>query len=236
MKYYPNQIYHIYNQGNNKQKIFYKPANYLYFTEKMKKYLLPYVHILSYCLMPNHFHWQVYTKEEACLPSCSVKPRTKYGDDYEAYLKSVKEISGVATQDEKVDNLLKRSKDYQQNLSHSIGVLLSSYSKAINKQQKRSGSLFRDKTKTKRDFIDELLTVESDIYNQLMVPDFNYSRVCFEYIHQNPVRAGIVSKPENWKYSSAKDYRYDNKKSICNLALGKKLMSTNNEFRLQAAS
>ena len=27
-----------------------------------------------------------------------------------------------------------------------------------------------------------------------------------EYIHMNPVTAGFVSKPEDWKYSSARDF------------------------------
>ncbi len=27
-----------------------------------------------------------------------------------------------------------------------------------------------------------------------------------EYIHNNPVRAGIVEKPEEYRYSGAKDY------------------------------
>ncbi len=27
-----------------------------------------------------------------------------------------------------------------------------------------------------------------------------------EYIHQNPVQAGFVSRPEDWKYSSARDF------------------------------
>ena len=28
-----------------------------------------------------------------------------------------------------------------------------------------------------------------------------------EYIHDNPVRAGYVSEPEHWRYSSASNYR-----------------------------
>ena len=28
-----------------------------------------------------------------------------------------------------------------------------------------------------------------------------------EYIHQNPVKAGLVDKPEKWKYSSASNYK-----------------------------
>jgi putative transposase len=27
-----------------------------------------------------------------------------------------------------------------------------------------------------------------------------------EYIHLNPIMTGFVSKPEDWKYSSAKDF------------------------------
>lgn len=27
-----------------------------------------------------------------------------------------------------------------------------------------------------------------------------------EYIHLNPVAAGFITKPEDWKYSSAKDF------------------------------
>ncbi|MDR4504414.1 MAG: transposase [Candidatus Scalindua sp.] len=30
-----------------------------------------------------------------------------------------------------------------------------------------------------------------------------------EYIHQNPVRYGLVDEPEHWRYSSARNYRTD---------------------------
>ena len=74
MPYEPNRIYHIYNQGNNKQPIFCKEEHYLLFLRKMRHHILPNVDFLAYCLMPNHFHWLVYVKKEACLPSKSVKP------------------------------------------------------------------------------------------------------------------------------------------------------------------
>jgi hypothetical protein len=32
--------------------------------------------------------------------------------------------------------------------------------------------------------------------------DRNYPRICMDYIHQNPVNAGIVMKPEDWMWSS----------------------------------
>jgi len=53
-------LYHIYNQGNNRQRIFFSRENYLFFLDKVKKHILPYADILAWCLMPNHFHFMVH--------------------------------------------------------------------------------------------------------------------------------------------------------------------------------
>lgn len=37
MKLNPEHIYHIYNRGNNSQKIFFKEENYLFFLKKLRK-------------------------------------------------------------------------------------------------------------------------------------------------------------------------------------------------------
>ena len=63
MKFTENTIFHIYNQGNNRQKIFFKDENYLFFLKKMRDFLLPYGDLLCYCLMPNHFHWLLYVRK-----------------------------------------------------------------------------------------------------------------------------------------------------------------------------
>ncbi len=55
-------LYHIYNQGNNKQKIFLNRENYLFFLKKINTYILPYADVLAWCLMPNHFHLMVLVK------------------------------------------------------------------------------------------------------------------------------------------------------------------------------
>ncbi|MBK8280215.1 MAG: hypothetical protein IPK94_08945 [Saprospiraceae bacterium] len=52
--------------------------------------------------------------------------------------------------------------------------------------------------------------------------DFAYS--CFEYIHNNPKEAGLVSRNTDWNYSSAKDYEGLRKESICNIELGRKIL------------
>jgi putative transposase len=52
----PELYYHIYNRGNNRERIFFEPDNYLFFLKKIKEYLVPVMDILVYCLMPTHYH------------------------------------------------------------------------------------------------------------------------------------------------------------------------------------
>ncbi len=59
----PDCYYHIYNRGNNKEDIFKEVVNYYYFLDLMKKYIVPVTDVLSYCLMKNHFHLLIHTKE-----------------------------------------------------------------------------------------------------------------------------------------------------------------------------
>ncbi len=67
MKYEPivsDSFYHIYNCGNNKEDIFVEDRNYKYFLELVKKYVIPIADIWSYCLLKNHFHLLIRTKED----------------------------------------------------------------------------------------------------------------------------------------------------------------------------
>jgi len=196
MPFEANRIYHIYNQGNDKQPIFANERNYIFFLQKMRRHILPNVHFLAYCLMPNHFHWLVYIKDEACLPSKTAKSKPRRTN------------SPV---------------EYQQELSHQIRILLSSYTKAFNKQEGRSGSLFRQKTKYKDGWIDGFITVGSKKEHLLFRPDNDYARQCLDYIHQNPVKASLVGQPEAWRFSSAKDYAGLRNGTLCNQDLAKEL-------------
>ncbi|MDB5014704.1 MAG: transposase [Daejeonella sp.] len=153
MHFTPNNIYHIYNRGNDKQMVFFKRENYLYFLKKVRKYVLPHCDILSYCLMPNHFHIVVYTDERI---------------------------------EEPFNNQITKNK-----LSEGIRLLLSSYTKGINVQEGKTGNLFQQKTKAK---------CITDNFSK------NYPEVCFHYVHQNPRTAKLVSKLEDWEFSSFKDY------------------------------
>ena len=171
MEFFENELYHIYNRGNNRQQIFFKPDNYLYFLNKVRKFLLPHCDILAYCLMPNHFHFLI-----------NADSRTT----------STKIIA------DKEKNIL----------SEGIRMLLSSYTQAINKQNKTSGSLFQQNTKAKA------ITKDSNLYDLL----------CFHYIHQNPMKAKLVEKMEDWVYSSFKDYCGLRKGTLCNQELAFRLL------------
>lgn len=187
-----DNIYHIYNQGNNRQEIFYNRENYGFFLQKMNDYLLPYCDIMAWCLMPNHFHWMVYVRETE--------------------IDRVTSTSRGAT--------LSRTPT-SSNLNQAIGILLSSYTRAINIQQNRSGSLFRQQTKA--ECITKPQEVSPSYYKlgfgiliYIPDPEKEYPQICFDYIHNNPVKAGLVKCPEDWEFSSFRDLNgIRNGKLVC---------------------
>ena len=62
------KYYHLYNRGNNKEKLFFYDGNYDFFMEKYRKYCSPYVETYCYCLLPNHFHFLIRIKDEEINP------------------------------------------------------------------------------------------------------------------------------------------------------------------------
>ncbi len=181
----PNHIYHIYNQGNNRQKIFFNQANYLYFLKKIKQHILPFADILAWCLMPNHFHLLVVVREDQ-----TVKPGQ--GSDRVTWSHPVTGPPATSP------------------LNNSIAVMLRSYTRAINIEQGRTGSLFREGTKAnligsmKREMIkcQNRRKAES---NDHRIEEENDLQICFNYIHNNPVKAGLVTFATDWEFSSARD-------------------------------
>ena len=54
-------FYHIFNHANGIENLFRDEGNYVFFLHKVKKYISPHADLLSYCLMPNHFHLLIST-------------------------------------------------------------------------------------------------------------------------------------------------------------------------------
>jgi putative transposase len=63
MEFIPYNLYHFYNRGNNNENIFYSKENYYFFLDKIKTHVLPFAEIFCWCLMPNHFHIMLFTKD-----------------------------------------------------------------------------------------------------------------------------------------------------------------------------
>lgn len=206
MYFEPSGIYHIYNQGNNRQAIFFNRENYLFFTHKIRQHILPYADILAWCLMPNHFHLMVEVKDtgidrvaDSRDADCDADSRGEADTDSRgATLSRTPTITSTPTGTPEPD------------LNHSIGIMLASYTRAINKQETSSGSLFRQKTKAI--CLNEINKIQSNWFTafgvtfmKVDIPALQYPQVCFNYIHANPVNAGIVKRAEDWEFSSYAD-------------------------------
>ncbi|MEP2771213.1 MAG: transposase [Fulvivirga sp.] len=63
MDFQRGQFYHVYNRGNNSQPIFFTEGNFIFFLKKVRDHLSPLIKVVSYCLMPNHFHFMVYVPD-----------------------------------------------------------------------------------------------------------------------------------------------------------------------------
>jgi len=204
MQFEKGQLYHIYNQGNNRQKVFFDRENYLFFLRKVRTHMLPYCDILAYCLMPNHFHFMV---------------RVKIYDD----------AIGSATPSRAPNPILTQVLDKRQaenDFNKSIGIMLASYTRAINKRFERTGSLFRQKTKANCVSCSNGLSpsfIQTELGTLLKVCDSlqQYPQVCFDYIHQNPVKANLVQKMEDWEFSSARDYMQIRNGNLINFEIAK---------------
>ncbi len=93
---------------------------------------------------------------------------------------------------------------YSTELANGFRLLLSSYAQYLNKILGRSGSLFKQKTQFKPVITDET----------------NYGRTAFHYLHQNPYKAGLVTKLEDWQFSSFRHYAgLKGEEVICNKKL-----------------
>jgi len=109
-----DQFYHIFNRGNNHEKIFYKEKNYDYFLEKYNEYLSTYLNTYAFSLMPNHFHFLIKVKNTDAIASSD----------------------GISSQSDEISDVSKK-------IGEQFRRFFLSYSQAINKQEGRTGSLFQ---------------------------------------------------------------------------------------------
>ena len=155
------QIYHLYTRVSGNENLFRSEKNYDYFLGLILKYLLPYLDIYAYCLVPQRFSFLVCFHSQKIILD---------------FLKEThKEISN-----DKVHKFLMQP----------ISNLLNSYSKAYNKMYGRKGALFVDYIKREKiDDVDLLkntfrkihqIPIENVVGNSIQ--DWKYSSYnCYLY-------------------------------------------------------
>jgi putative transposase len=158
-----DHYYHLYNHAVGSDNLFDNDNDYSYFLKKMKEHIVPVSNVLSYCLLPNHFHFIIQNKNE---------------DEIERFLNHKMGMEKFEKQ--------KVSNEYflSEQISKSYSNLFNTYSKHYNYVKKRNGTLFKRNFRRKE--------IDNDIYLRRLI--------C--YVHQNPVVAGFVPRPEQWRYSS----------------------------------
>lgn len=171
----PATFHHIYNHANGDENLFREEENYRYFLQQYQKFVSPIADTYAYCLMPNHFHFFVRTKDEALLkPLLNLKTSTASISTFPKF-KTLEKLERIDKLDEE------KTAPF---LSKQFSNLFSSYTQAFNKKYQRKGSLFIKNFKRKE------------------VGSEDYFTKLIHYIHSNPVHHGFAKNVDEWKYSS----------------------------------
>lgn len=110
----PERYYHIWTHANGFENLFNETKNYYYFLDRYKYYLSDLVDTYAYCLMPNHLHLMIKTKDEE-------------------WTFNFQKNQGKST---------KQYFNYSTIISNQFSKLFNSYTQSFNKVYQRKGSLF----------------------------------------------------------------------------------------------
>ena len=98
-------------------------------------------------------------------------------------------------------------------LSKFINVLFNAYVQAVNRQQEHSGTLFEGR------------------FRHVCVDQEGYLIHLCRYIHLNPVKAGLVSLPEEWPYSNYLEWIGQRAGTLRDAAFIREWFSSPQEYR-----
>jgi putative transposase len=150
--------------------------------------------VLSYCLMDNHFHLllEVPPMAQGGISDHELLRRLSavYGEAFVAGVAQELADAGAAVytgesgMDEAVASIHKRFTYRMQDLAEFMKGLLQRFSQWFNRTHSRSGTLWEDRFKS------------------VIVEDGVAARTMSAYIDLNPVRAGMVKDPAEYRWSS----------------------------------
>lgn len=172
------EYYHLYNRGVNRERIFFERENYLFFLRRLRQYLFDEQPISS----------PAGQRARASAPTKG-RPSQKNVDQQltsrAAASRRPVEVIAYCLMPNHYHLLVQLHCD---DLSSRMQSLSQSYTNAINKARQRVGPLFQSRFQAKH--------VDEEEYLQ------HVSRC----IHRNPDAAKLVTKPQDWEFSSYRDY------------------------------
>jgi len=148
--------------------------------------------VLSYCLMSNHFHLLLEVppmaesdlSDEALLQRLSALYSEAFVAGVAAELAEAKKNAGDDATDKSVGEIHARFTYRMHDLSQFMKGLLIRFTRWFNRTHSRTGTLWEERFKS--------VIVESGVASRTMAA----------YIDLNPVRAGMVKDPADYRWSS----------------------------------
>lgn len=144
--------------------------------------------LVGYVIMPTHLHYIIWPVSRYCISEILRDFKKQTAKDIIKLLKYDKRVGRII-------NPTPCGRSGIRNPAHSLEArrLLNIFYKNSVKQEYR---IWRARNWTVNIYSDKFLDQK------------------IEYIHQNPVKAGFVKDPVDWKYSSARNYCLDDKSVI----------------------
>jgi REP element-mobilizing transposase RayT len=170
-----NDFFHVYNQGNNCQKLLHTKENFEFFLRRYDYYLSPFVETYAFCILSNHFHLLIQVKDEVIIREFIAQK-----------VQLLEKIDLLLDDEIRYCKILERLQHFSipEIISKRFQALFTSIAKAINKQTGNTGSLFRKKLKRAR--------VDNTCYFANLV----------WYIHRNPQYHRIIDDFRQYPWSS----------------------------------
>lgn len=173
------EIFHVYNRTNNKEKLFLTDENRLFFLKRFKEIVSPFADTYCWNLLPNHFHFLIKIKSKESI--------IKYLQS-----KSKKDLTTIESKFlmQRVANLSKVGNPDIPKITFSVLIeqtfkrFFQSYALSFNKQHNRKGNLFTKPFKR--------VKIEKD--SQLTM--------AIIYIHANAAKHSLVKDFTSYKWSS----------------------------------
>lgn len=187
--YHEDGIYHVYNRGVNRRKIFKKESDYFDFREILRYFLVGFPE----CKVSDTLHGGLQIKSPFSIRwRMQNKPVSFTADpNGNGMFKGFIELLAYCLMPNHFHFLIricKVSDTLQSPISEFMKRIGITYSHKFNHDNQRVGPLFQGRYKIR----------ELDSDEQVM----HVSR----YIHINPTMAGLVNKPEMWQWSDLKDH------------------------------